>query len=225
MNRLSDVGNASRLVPKVEEGDEMLRPLQRSGVKSKLFNREGLASVQDSGLYKRHLEDYKNAVGDGGYSIKLCDSNGTAITDNRPLNIGGRVFYPSANGVYTFIDEDALEEQKRLNDEVEQYVDSLVEYSSTDEALSTITRISVEKLAEICLKETTAEYEKIVGKRTFKLMPDDVKKADCLPSLLFLLHPHTREFALGVSKLRTLIKAVMPIIQKQGTKQTLKEEA
>jgi len=190
----------------------------------RLFTRTGLASIMDNGpngIVSEREKEIKRGIGAGSYSVAMVDKAGNPIKKDTSMNIGGRIFYPDANGVYTFIDRPALEYEAGIAAEVESYIDEIAYLAcASDQNFAKVLNTDLATVRAICAKGgcATAKPPLDIG----KWLDDEYS---CLPSFLSLLPKESLIFAGGMAKLRAIIKVVMPIMDSNThTKQAVSEE-
>jgi len=207
----ADIAQVRKTGPKINPS-QMMSGMLKSGTSVLSKNhRDGFASINDADYSKSYAQKY----GQGSYSVKAVDGQGNDIKDGRPIVQNGKIFYPNSKGVYTFFDTSMLDEMSAKSDEHEAYVDSIIDRCKTDDTLAMLCQLSLTDLKKVC-KGATAEFKAVVGDDVFEDIADEIRNSNCQPSLLTTLHPNTLQFALGVSKLRYLVKSVLPIISDQS---------
>jgi len=191
--------------------NQAIAGMLKSGTSAIGKHRDGFASVND----QDYSQSYAQKFGSGAYSVKMVDSLGADIVDGRPIVMEGKIFYPNGRGIYSFFDQTMLDEMADKSDQHEQYVDSIIDRCKTDETLAMLCQVSLLDIKKIC-KGKSVEFVNLVGAETVDEMADEIANSNAMPSLLTTLHPSTTAFSLGVSKLRFIIKSVLPIISQQS---------
>jgi hypothetical protein len=184
--------------------------------------RKGLASAMDSGIIQQRQEQEarnygmlkndgtvdKNAI--GGYSFQLM-SGGAAQTD-KPLNIGGRLFYPNANGQFRIVDQDWLDKTVSQERERFEYIKPIVESCSiSNDVASGVLGLDAATLISLC--EPGGIAKNMPDAMTEMGVSGQLDKADCSPSFLATLSKDSPLYSEGIAKLTRLCLAFMPIIE------------
>lgn len=212
-------GDSLRKKPAIDDNKNYAyNSMMVSGVKNRFHSAEGFDSALQSSVYKKRLEKYRDALGDGTLNLVAVDKNGNLLNDGKPINIDGREFYPNAKGQYTFLNKFHLEEMTRNRKEVEEYIDMLVDNVVSDESLAYILNMDVEDVMLFC-RANSPEFAGL-----YPNAPKAIQETDCSPSVINVLHPNTREYGMGVSKLRMIIRAYCPIIKDMNTAKVVREE-
>lgn len=206
-----------------KDGDTSKDTLFNNGMKAnKFFTRSGFASAMDSQLLKKNIEDYQRALGEGSYSIKVVDAKGDAVADP-VLNIGGRTYFANGKGVHTIVDKKYMEEELKRAEEVEEYLNEMVEYASaSDVSLAKMLNEQMNTVKEIC--ETGGYAAKITNNDTSNTISKDIDAVNCLPSVMRLYSKESLVFAQAVAKLRAILMTYAPILDDAGTSKALREE-
>ncbi len=164
-----------------------------------LGSRTGLSSALDVGKIGHEIEKLERNYGEGGYSFKLTNPDGTefAGVKQTPLNFGGRLFYPNDKGVFKIIDEDYVNALYQREKEANDYLDSVMEKVLVSNYVLSL-MLSPEALA-------TADAG--------KFSPDEIK----------LMNPNSVQFSEAIYQLRQLVKSELPVLESMTTKREATE--
>ena len=186
-----------------------------SGINGKRYtDRDGIWAMADRKLAIGKAQTRENQLGSGSLRMKFYDDEDNAITDDGIIKIGGLVFRGDKNGMFRLVDEGVLIEEKREIDELEDYVDSVVEYCVSDSLMCRIFGWKMSTLAEHCAPVGKGgSGAKQVGDMK---MSAGLADFDCTPSYIRSLVPQSQLWAGAVSKLRFLVDFYRPTIQKQA---------
>jgi hypothetical protein len=192
---------------------------QRSDTLSAALDRDLYANVQAS----RDLK-YGGASGIAGrYSFKMTGANA-----GQPLPFDDRLHYPGANQEFTVLDGDLLEEEYKLYQEREEYINKIVELCIvSDEQCMKI--LGLDKMDELKLflgagtyKATSVDVDGITRKTVDlgkeALPSDEVYNATAVPSILNMLPSSHLNYSFGIAKLKAAISYVNPVIKKNKSK-------
>jgi hypothetical protein len=165
---------------------------------------EGMASALDGGILKRNITREMENWGDGFVKFQVMDKTGTKTDPSKPLNIGGRMFFPDANGLITIVDEDFLDKQVEIENEKRKYLESLiVKASVSDEVCSLM--LGKQNVGELLGANTDGGGV---------IIDPDLIAVNALPSALETYDPTSIAYSRAVQKFKLVIKANMPVIQK-----------
>lgn len=141
--------------------------------------------------------------------MKVCDEKGDAL--QTPQNIGGRTYYPDDKGMFALIDEDGIDDLVEKEAEIERFINSIVEKVIVSNTVAELVlgQAGFTMLGKTSYVNTDPAVDKIFGKS----MP--TANANAQPSYLVCCGEGTEKYALGLAKLRCVVKHVMPVMQRQ----------
>lgn len=119
-----------------------------SGLKYRGDRKDILASAFDQ-THKQQVNQRIRNLGSRAVNIKMFDDSGKEM-DDAVLNIHGHASYRNKSGYFRLVDESVLEEEMRLADENEEYLNEKVSQARTDTAFATMLGVSVKDLIDIC---------------------------------------------------------------------------
>ncbi len=152
---------------------------------------DGLKSALDRDLIKRHADREAENFGSGGYSFKLTDEDGTEVTNPGPLNFNGRMFMPSADGVFTVKDHDLIQNEYQKYKEHEEYINKVMNFILVSN-----------NVCELACKKK--QWNKIVAQK-------------CTPMEINMMPPLSDAQAAKVVLLRRIIEEDPPIVEGMTT--------
>ena len=186
-----------------------------SGINGNRYtDRDGIWAMADRKLAIGKAQTRENQLGSGSLRMKFYDDDNNPITEDGIIKIGGLVFRGDKAGMFRLVDEGVLIEEKREIDELEDYVDSVVEYCVSDSLMMRIFGWKPENLTAHCAPVGKGG---VATKQLAELkMSAGLADFDCTPSYIRSLVPQSQLWAGAVSKLRFLVDFYRPTIQKQA---------
>ncbi len=169
---------------------------------SRVGGRRGMASVLDSDNVNTNIEKHQKQLR-GAYRMAFLDETNAPLKDVT-YNNGERLFRPRADGSFTMIDKQAMEYKKQIQVEVNDYVNSIIEYCIYEDELAS------EALGFFDVPKYRAELQKdgLAGG-----CPPSLVSFDATASGLDSVSSTSKEYSGGIAKLRWYIKNVaLPIM-------------
>lgn len=187
---------------------------------SRYGQRAGIGSLLDQNVVQSSASNFARKYGGGSVSFKPAGDE--AAIQNATLNIGGRIFKPNSKSEFRIVDGKYLEEVTRIHEEKEEYVNDLTYRCSISDAVC----------SEV-LGLVDTDFEKILGQGGLKLgeteearinahsgaedlkalgVPRELWAYNAKPSFLRSMDSSNTAFSMGLSKLRSIVMAIMPIV-------------
>lgn len=246
-------GTTSRQRSDLKDDMDKKTNMWKSGTKYRGARSDTLMSMLDStqatNQYAARIEKFGGRL-DGGKVVKrpgivkfqALNDDGTPA-DEGVLNFGGRTFKSDANGRFTILDSKYLEDEARLAEEIDRYVNETTRFClANDETCAAIlTNGDVELLGTILGSHdsngagfTFAQIRAAVGDAVAQelvdvvgSLPKEIRQASSMPSLLAAIDSSSNLYGLGISKLKACVRVVAPILENEqkGMKESKLDEA
>jgi len=174
--------------------------------------RTGINSILDKEIIEAHLKTKERNMGKGYLKLRLAD--GKADT---PLNIGGRMMYPDAQGNYIIIDASVVAEMQKSETEKREYLEGIIEKAS----------LSNDICALILGRKDATDLETMLGAGKnggVDKMSADLLAVDCMPETIETLDPTGQTYSKAIQKFKLIIKTNMPMLDNMTPAQTLNQE-
>jgi len=182
--------------------------------------RTGIASALDRGIVADHLKTKERNMGRG--YIKLSMPIGTTAAEvelarTTPINIGGRMMYPDADGNYVIIDSSVVAEMQKSETEKREYVESIIEKASLSNSICAL----------ILGRSDDADLYKMlgVGNKGGATMSNELAAVDCMPESIECYDPTGQTYSKAIQKFKLIIKTNMPMLDNMTPASTLNQEA
>jgi hypothetical protein len=181
-------------------------------------SRKGMSSVLDTETVNKNIEKHANQLA-GAYKMQFLKGDGTVLT-NATYNNGERLFRSRADGSFTMIDREAMEYKKKIQEEVNDYVNEVIGYCIYEDDLA----------SEALGIFNTAEYRRVLQARGDPSTPDATCPASLVPfgataSELDSVSSTSKEYSGGIAKLRWYIKNVaLPVMDSSTGTESLVEK-
>jgi hypothetical protein len=209
MTFVFNAGNQKAFTEAVLTGGKSDETNRHQGMKYSHYgssSREGVASQLDGAIIERRMRLEQENYGAGFVSMTVDDKT-------KPLNIGGRLFYPDAQGRITIVDGAILD--KELHQEMERraYIDKIIERASISNP--------------ICSMILGVDCDTVLGRGNGGKFIKDVALVaiDANPETIETYDPSSVIYSQAISKFKQIIKAKMPIIQDLTTDKVAHEGA
>ena len=166
-------------------------------------SRKGMSSVLDTNTVNKNIEKHADQLV-GAYKMQYLDGAGVVIK-NATYNNGDRLFRSNADGHFTMIDRQAMEYKRKIQEEVNDYVNQIIGYCIYEDELA----------SEALGIFNVDTYRALLGanKTAGGDCPTSLVAYDATASGLDSLSSTSKEYSGGVAKLRWYIKNVaMPVM-------------
>ena len=175
--------------------------------------RTGINSILDKDIIKDHLRTKTRNMGKGFIKLKLQDGDA-----NTPINIGGRLMYPDADGSYVIIDSSVVNEMQKAEMEKREYLESVIEKASLSNAICSLV---------LGMKDEEELYKRMLGPNAtggVANMSPELAATDAMPETIECLDPTGQTYSRAIQKFKLVIKAAMPMLDNMTPQTTLNEE-
>lgn len=162
--------------------------------------KEGIASTMDQSTIKREIDKEIENWGNGFVKFQIVNPDGSPARD-KPINIGGRMHFPGADGFITIVDDDFLKKQVEIENEKRSYLESLIEKASVSDGICSL-MLGIKDLDSVLG----------AGNRGTVPMHKDLTDVDARPSALETYDPTSIVYSRAVQKFKLVMKAYMPIV-------------
>ena len=177
----------------------------RQGTKySHVGSRSGLSSMLDSEIIDRNAITENQNFGDGFISFTV-EKNKKG--NYPPLNIGGRLHYPSSDGKIVIVDSAILDRELQMENERRDYIKQIIERASISNSICSLV------LGQDC-RELLGPGKDGAGSVT----DAELVKVDALPETIETLDSSGQLYSRAIQKFKIIIKAFLPIIDNMTTK-------
>jgi len=175
--------------------------------------RTGINSILDKEIIDAHLKTKERNMGKGYLKLRLADGK-----PDTPLNIGGRMMYPDAQGNYLIIDASVVAEMQKSETEKREYLEGIIEKASLS---NDICALILGRKDEADLRDNMLGP----GQKGGATMSADLAAVDCMPETIETLDPTGQTYSKAIQKFKLIIKTNMPMIDNMTPAQTLNQEA
>ena len=175
--------------------------------------RTGINSILDKDIINDHLRTKTRNMGKGFIKLKLQDGDA-----NTPINIGGRLMYPDADGSYVIIDSSVVNEMQKAEMEKREYLESVIEKASLSNAICSLV---------LGMKDEEELYKRMLGPNANGNVPNmspELVAVDAMPETIETLDPTGQTYSRAIQKFKLVIKAAMPMLDNMTPQSTLNEE-
>lgn len=175
--------------------------------------RTGINSILDKEIMREHLETKERNMGKGYLKLQLQGGSDKTA----PINIGGRMMYPDAQGNYVIIDGSVVEEMRKSEEEKRTYLEEIIQRASLSNNIC--------GLILGCADD--AALEGMLGegnKGNCDNMSADLASVDCRPEFLECLDPSGVLYSKAIQKLKMILKTNLPMIDNMTPAVTLNQE-
>ena len=189
--------------------DAVLDSKGKGGTKySHVGSRSGLSSMLDSQIIERNNTTEKQNFGDGFISFTV-EKKGNKYP---PLNIGGRIHYPDANGRVIIVDSAILDKELQMENERREYIKQIIERASISNS--------------ICSMVLGQDANGLLGAGpdgNGSVKDVELIKVDALPETIETLDTTSQLYSRAIQKFKIVIKAFLPIIDNMTSKSVQNE--
>jgi len=176
--------------------------------------RQGWNTILDTPIIEDHLKTEQRNFGQGFLQLQIPNYK---AGDNKPVNIGGRLMYPDANGIFTIIDESVVNKMSKMEEERRQYIESLIEKAS----------LSDEICALILGLNSVNDLDALLGAGGDDggfITDENLKKVNAKSSALETYDPSSLTYSQAIQKFKLVIKNHMPILDNLTPASTQNQE-
>ena len=198
---------------------EFLREV-KSGVKYE-GKRHGVTSYLDKQVIMDKKEQQYRKYGGGSTNFVMIGEDGKP-DPNATLNFNNRVFKPNGirEGAFRIIDGKMLKDMEDEYEELQAYINRIAKLVSiSDDSAKIILGLKDDEFEDLFSKANDGAkkdlQDKVAG------IDEDLQNYNAKPSFLASLHSDSEKFTMGVSKLRKICAALLPIIEDQTTEAVL----
>ena len=181
----------------------------RQGTKyNHVGSRSGLSSMLDSQIIERNAITENQNFGDGFISFTV-EKNKKG--NYPPLNIGGRLHYPSSDGKIVIVDSAILDRELQMENERREYIKQIIERASISN--------------NICSMVLGQDARGLLGagQDGGVSMSGDLKAIDAMPETIETLDTSSKLYSQAIQKFKIVIKAFLPIIDNMSSKSVQNE--
>jgi hypothetical protein len=174
--------------------------------------RTGINSILDKQIIADHLKTKERNMGRGYLKLQLQGGG-----KDTPINIGGRMMYPDADGNYVIIDSSVVAEMQKSETEKREYVESIIEKASLSNSICALI---------LGCKDDADLYKMLgVGNKGGATMSNELAAVDCMPETIETLDPTGQTYSKAIQKFKLIIKTNMPMLDNMTPATTLNQEA
>lgn len=167
--------------------------------------KSGMYSVQDQQIIEENKQKRTERIGTGSYAFQVIDENGNPANSPQSINVNGKVFSSNAKGVLRFVDRKFFDEELEQIRQQNAYINQIMEMAVYDDDLTAkLLHLTREDFLNLC------KANKGVDTASGAL-----NAHDCTPSLLQSYEGSV--YNLAVAKLRSIVKAYLPILSEENT--------
>jgi hypothetical protein len=206
MTSLAVFGRGGAAIPYGRSADRNPRTIAGSGMLSRhVTQRSGNSSILDikniNENIKKHSENLKS-----NYRIGFFDEFGKAVDD--PVYVhNGRAYYSRDGKTIAFADRESLDYKKGIAEEIDKAVDEIIPYCLYNDELAMEALVLEDK-----------EYESLLSSATDSRIPMSLRNANGTAEYLDAVAGDTKEYSLGLARLRYVAKHFCTTILEGGTK-------
>lgn len=177
---------------------------------------EGVASLLDKDIVQANAEQRRRKFGTATTRVVAVGP------DNKPdfnatMNVDGRIHTPGADGTFRMIDEDFIDDIIEQQEERSEYVNKMLKAAVvSNETCAYILGMELEDMKNNYFAEGKPDTATMAAMN----MPIQISKYCCDIDLLQCYGEHSKEFALGLAKLRCIVGALLPITSRMTKKST-----
>lgn len=166
-------------------------------------NRRGESSYLDKDLIAENMEKQQRRLGKGVLRLAYINEKGDPDPD-AIIEKNGRIFRPNPKGVFSQVDEGYLQFISKQRREQEEYVEKILSamVDADDYEASNILQLPYDEFKTMCEEGGGGD----IG------LPPACAKYNCLPSYLDYLASNDPLYYGGMAKLRSIVKAFLPVI-------------
>ncbi len=174
--------------------------------------RTGINSILDKQIIADHLKTKERNMGKGYLKLQLQGGG-----KDTPINIGGRMMYPEADGNYVIIDSSVVAEMQKSETEKREYVESIIEKASLSNSICAL----------ILGRSDDGDLYKMLGpgQKGGATMSNELAAVDCMPETIETLDPTGQTYSKAIQKFKLIIKTNMPMLDNMTPASTLNQEA
>ena len=183
-----------------------------AGTKWHGSGRTGISSILDKDIIDDHLRTKQRNMGKGYLKLKLQGGD-----KNTPLNIGGRMMYPDADGHYVIIDSSVVAEMHRSETEKREYLESIIEKASLSNSICALI-LGCKDEAELL------RFLGIGNNGGVANMSPELTGVDCMPETIECLDPTSQTYSRAIQKFKLIMKTNMPMLDNMTPASTLNQE-
>jgi len=176
--------------------------------------RTGWSTLLDKEIIQEDLEKDRRNRGQGFLKLQIPDFD---PKDAQPVNIGGRMHFPSADGTFTIIDSNLVEHMQKLEEEKRSYLESIIEKCSLSDNIAALV-LGMKSVGE--LKEALGRGKDDKGAIT----DDNLKQVDAMPSAIETYDPTSITYSQAIQKLKIVCRNHMPIMDSLTNKTTVNQD-
>lgn len=166
-------------------------------------DRKGIFSITENEKIKENIKKRERNLGNSAASFIATGDDGKPIPFAK-YNLNGRMFTADGDGRIRLVDTQNVKESLKAIKEREDYIDKVMDYVVYDDHITAdIFQMNLDYFEKVC-------NAKGPGMTDYGI-PESVNEYNCLPSLLRTLDEHSTLYGGGLSKLRALVSAIMPI--------------